>query len=625
MTMPALTSFFTGVLPRRLPAHTALALLLCGPGLTLAQSSPTTPQPFVEAQRQQERERALRQQNERSVDERLPGAPAPAVQRIPDNESPCFRIGRITLVGERADSFQWVLSALADAGPGSGQGGPDSPLDRCLGTAGVNVVLARAQQALIARGWVTTRVLAAAQDLSTGTLVLTLIPGRIAAIRFSTDSVLASALAGRATLASAIPAAPRELLNLRDIEQGLENFKRLPTAEADLRIEPSTAPNAQPGDSDLVAQVVQKFPLRVAFTLDDSGTRATGRYQTGATVSADNLLGLNDLFYVSAGHSVDPHLFSSPEHATASQTLHYSLPWGYWLVGLTAANSRYRQTVAGASQDYTYAGTTQNQEVKLSRLIYRDQMRKTTLAVRAFRRESHNFIEDTEIENQHRIASGWEASVNHREFIGQGVLDATLAYKRGTGAFGALAAPEDAFGEGTSRMRLATVEISLNAPIVLPLGSRGSADADADAPSGPNALRLRYSGLVRAQWNATPLTPQDRFAIGGRFSVRGFDGETSLLGDRGWLIRNDIGWAMGASGAELYAGLDCGHVGGRSSLDGVGQDLAGGVVGLRGQAAGVWGTASQLGYDVFVGAPISKPAGYRTAGVTAGFNLNLAF
>ena len=613
------TFSFTCGLPWRLPARTALALLLCGPLLALAQASPTTPQPFIEEQRQQQRERALRQQNEPSVDERLPGAPAPAVQRIPDNEIPCFRIGRITLVGERAESFQWALSALAEAGPGAD--GPDAPLDRCLGAAGINVVLARVQQVLIARGWVTTRVLAAAQDLSTGSLVLTLIPGRIAAIRFSADAVLASVLAGRATLASAIPAAPGELLNLRDIEQGLENFKRLPTAEADIQIELSTAPNAQPGDSDLVVKVVQRFPVRLALTLDDSGTRATGRYQAGATVSADNLLGLNDLFYVSLGHSVDDHLFSSPAHATGSQTLHFSLPWGYWLLGLTAANSRYRQTVAGISQDYTYAGTTQNQEVKLSRLVYRDQVRKTTLAVRAFRRESQNFIDDTEIENQHRIASGWEASVNHREFIGQGVLDTTLAYKRGTGAFGALTAPEDAFGEGTTRMRLTTAEVSLNTPITLRLGSPGNAEAD----TGPNAPRLRYSGLVRAQWNATPLTPQDRFAIGGRHSVRGFDGESSLPGDRGWLIRNDIGWAMGHNGAELYAGIDCGHVGGRSTLDSIGQDLAGGVVGLRGQAAGAWRAASQLGYDVFVGAPISKPAGYRTAGVTGGFSLNLAF
>lgn len=271
------------------PAHTTLALLLGLPLTVLAQSIPTSPQPIIEQQRLQERERALREQNEHTVDERPPVAPVPAIRRIPDDESPCFRIERISLIGERSDMFQWVLSSLTD--PGHGDVAPDAPLGRCLGTAGVNVVLARAQQALIARGWVTTRVLAAPQDLSTGTLALTLVPGRIAAIRFSADSVLPSPLAGRATLATAIPAAPGDLLNLRDIEQGLENLKRLPTAEADIQIEPSTAPNARPGDSDLVVKYVQKLPLRVALSLDDSGTKATGRYQAGATLSGDTCWG----------------------------------------------------------------------------------------------------------------------------------------------------------------------------------------------------------------------------------------------------------------------------------------------------------------------------------------------
>lgn len=115
-----------------------------------------------------------------------------------------------------------------------------------------------------------------------------------------------------------------------------------------------------------------------------------------------------------------------------------------------------------------------------------------------------------------------------------------------------------------------------------------------------------------------PLTPQDGFAIGGRYTVRGFDGETSLQADRGWLIRNDIGLALGASGAELYVGIDYGTVGGYKTRNLLGRQLAGGVLGLR-------GAAKSLSYDLFVGAPIHKPEGYRTARVTSGFNLNYSF
>ncbi len=569
--------------------RTALAcvLLAAAPCVT-AQGLAPPPNPFIEELRQQERERALRERQERDVDARLPRAAQTQDTRLPEAEFPCFHIDRLLLVGELADGFQWALGAAV--GPQNN----DSPIGQCLGSQGVNIVLARLQQAVIAKGYVTTRVLAAPQDLSSGTLSLTLVPGRIAAIR------LAQGSSPHATLANAIPALPGDLLNLRDIEQGLENLKRVPTAEADIQISPATAPGARPGDSDLVVQYRQAKRWRGTLSLDDSGTEATGRYQSGATLSLDNPFGLNDLFYVSANHSIDKHLFSNSARGTEGQSVHYSLPWGYWLLSATASSSRYHQSVAGATQTYDYAGKTDNAELKLTRMLYRDQSRKTSTAVRAWRRSSHNFIDDTEVGPQRRIVGGWEASLAHKEFIGPATLEGNLAYRRGTGAFGAIAAPEQAFGEGESHFRLLSADLALNMPFKL------------------GEHKLRYSGLWRAQWNRSPLTPQDRFAIGGRYSVRGFDGETSLLAERGWLVRNDIGWSGGDSGAELYAGVDYGHVGGPSARQLQGDHLAGAVTGVR----GVW---KSLNYDVFVGAPISRPTGYRSARITGGFNLNHSF
>lgn len=565
----------------------------------LAQQTPTSPQPFIEQQRQQERERALREQNERQIDERLPAPAARPVSRILDAETPCFRIDRVLLVGDASDSFQWAVSPSVL----SGTSGDDSPLGRCLGTSGVNVVLARAQAEVIARGWTTTRVLAAPQDLTSGVLTLTLVPGRIAAIRLSADSTV-PLLGQGALLATAIPASPGDLLNLRAIEQGLENLKRSPTAEADIQIEPSSAPNAQPGESDLVVKYVQSKKWRLSMNLDDSGTEATGRYQGGITASLDNSLGLNDLFYVNVNHNIGRRFLRDADRGTEGQTLHYSVPYGWWLLGFTASNNQYFQTIAGLNQSYIYAGKTNNAELKLTRMLWRDQHRKTSASLKAWRRESRNFVDDAEVGVQHRVTGGWELAVNHKEFIetqaGTATLEGTLAYKRGTGGFGARPAPEEAYDEGTSRMKRYTAELSANVPFKL------------------GEQKFRYSGLIRAQWNRTPLTPQDRFAIGGRYTVRGFDGETSLMAERGWLIRNDVGWGIGQSGAELYTGLDYGHVGGPSTKYLLGNHLAGAVVGVR----GAW---KNLSYDVFVGAPVWKPEGYRTARVTAGFNLNVSF
>jgi hemolysin activation/secretion protein len=402
-----------------------------------------------------------------------------------------------------------------------------------------------------------------------------------------------------------VPAKPGDILNLRDIEQALENFKRLPSAEADIQVEPAEAP----GTSDLVISWQQTMPFRLSLTADDGGSKGTGKNQGSITLSYDHWWTLNDLFYVTYNRNLAGSLSHSAlrsnaagdasdgKHGTEGHTVHYSIPWGYWLLGFTQSQNSYFQNVAGANQNIIYSGISSNADIKLSRLIYRDQTHKTTVSVKAFQRTSNNYIDDTEVGVQRRIVGGWEAALAERAFIGAATLDTSVAFKHGTGAFGALPAPEEAFGEGTSRFQLTKADVNLNAPFDLA------------------GHKLRYSANWRAQWNHTPLTPQDRFAIGGRYTVRGFDGESSLSAERGWLIRQELSTAVGASGQELYIGLDHGKVGGPSSDTLVGKRLTGAVLGLRGSAKG-------LSYELFAGQPVKKPGGFLTARTTAGFSLS---
>lgn len=540
--------------------------------------------------RQQERQRLLREQQERAPDVRLPKPETlQGLERLPANEGSCVDIKNITLVGDSADQFQWALKAVIHTADKV----EDKATGRCLGSRSVNLVMRRIQNAIIARGFVAARVLAGPQThWAEGTLELTLFPGRIRHIQFASGSD------GRATKWNAIPVRSGDLLNLRDIEQALENFKRVPTAKADIQVVPAEGPDAEPGQSDLIVKWKQDFPFRVSLSADDSGTQATGIYQGTVTVSYDHWWTLNDLFYISLNHDLgggDPGA-----RGTRGYIVHYSLPFGYWLLGFTASQYRYHQSIPGASQTYLYSGESQNSEIKLSRLIYRDAVRKTTVSLKGWTRASKNFIDDTEVEVQRRRMAGVEVGVSHREFIGTATLDASLNYRRGTGAWNSLPAPEEAFGEGTSRPKIVTVDAQLNVP--LNLGEQ----------------RLRYTGTGRAQWNGTPLVPQDRFAIGGRYTVRGFDGESQLLAERGWLVRNDLGWVHGHTGQEFYVGIDYGQVSGPTSDTLIGKHLSGAVLGLRGALKGV-------SYDVFVGKPISKPSRFQTSGSVAGFNVNWSF
>ena len=91
-------------------------------------------------------------------------------------------------------------------------------------------------------------------------------------------------------------------MNLRDLEQGLENLKRIPTAETDIQIVPV---DGVPNQSTVRVKWQQRLlPYRLNVGMDDSGSKATGKYQGNITFSADNPLGLSDLFYVNYGHSI---------------------------------------------------------------------------------------------------------------------------------------------------------------------------------------------------------------------------------------------------------------------------------------------------------------------------------
>lgn len=534
--------------------------------------------------RQQQRERARQLREDKTPDVRLDaGQGLSPAGNIPTNERPCFTIDRIILTGDSAAEFAWAVRHA--------DGDGDSPIGRCIGAEGINRILKRIQNALIARGYVTTRVLAPPQNLNGGQLELTLIPGRIRAIRF------AEGTSWRATHWNAFPMQGGDLLNLRDIEHALENLKRVPSVDADIQIVPAEGDDARPGESDLVVSWRQAFPLRLTLGADDSGTRATGKYQGNLSLAGHHLLTANDLFHVTWTKDL---VDASQAHGTHGDSLHYSIPFGYWQLALNRSRYFYHQTVQGLNQNYIYRGRSTNQDIRLTRTLWRDAVSKTTLGLRGWQRESQNYIDDTEVEIQRRRMAGWELNLGQRHFIRDAILEANLAYRRGTGAMNALPAPEEHSGQGTARPRVITADLQFNQPLAI------------------GDQKLRYNLAWRAQWNDTPLVPQDRFAIAGRYTVRGFDGESILSAERGWLVRNDLGIALGKTGQETYLGLDYGRVGGPATEYLIGKSLAGGVLGLRGAVLGG-------SYDLFIGKPLHKPEGFRTPQNVAGFTLSWTY
>lgn len=500
-------------------------------------------------------------------------------------ETPCFQIHSILLdtpeqlppatrqLGASRlprDRFHFVQDYLAKF-----QG-------KCIGQSGINFIVKGISNQIFSKGYSTTRVGVAEQDLSGGVLKLTLIPGLIHQIRF------ADSASGRL---NAFPANAGDLLNLRDLEQGLEQMKRVSSQDVDMQIVPAE----KPGESDVVVSVKRSKPWKILATLDDTGTKGTGKNQAGLSAGWDNLLGANDLLNI--GISSDAERNSAAK-GTQGYNASYSIPFGYWTFSFSANESQYHQRVTGINQTFMSSGKSQNAESKMAYLFFRDQTQKDTLQFRTGRRWSHSYIDDTEVLVQYRNTTFAELALIHKHYLGEAQLDVTGAYRWGVPWFGAQS------DKGVLPGSAPRLNFSLE-----------TIDATLSVPMQVRTKTMTYITTFRAQNTNTPLYASEWFSIGSRWTVRGFDGENALGAEKGYFLRQQLDIPITGTAQTAYIGLDFGKVFGANAGNLLGNKLAGAAIGIRG------GLLKGLNYDFFAGVSLYKPQGFRTEQPAAGFTL----
>ncbi|KVP29867.1 ShlB/FhaC/HecB family hemolysin secretion/activation protein [Burkholderia ubonensis] len=565
-----------------------------------AEQAPTPADQAAAARANAEQDRQAQQQ--RDAQQREAAVRAPSVRsEVPHAETyptlpvetPCFRIDRFTL--DVPDSLPDGVKA---------KGASALPMDRfafarewlehytgqCVGKQGLDVLVKALSQDILSRGYITTRVLLPEQDLSSGALKVSLIPGVIRRVHFADEKL-------RGTWKTAFPTRDDELLNLRDLEQGLEQMKRVTSQDVSMQIVPADVP----GESDVVLDVKRGKPWTVVASIDNSGTRATGKLQGNISLGIDNPLGLNDVFNVGASQDLE---FGDKRLGSHGWNAFYSIPWGYWTATLSAYTNTYYQQIAGVNQTFVASGNSKTFDFKLARVLARSQNDVFGGYVRLSRRFGQSFIEDTEIPQQRRNNTLIELGLTDRHYFGGAQFDGSLAYRQGVGGFGAQDDVLAAGGGPTYRYKMAVVDANLSAPFAI-----------AQQP-------FRYVTTFHGQYTGNSLYYIDDVTIGSRYTVRGFDGETMLAAARGFYWRNELQMPIGQTGQALYAGLDYGHVWGPQPVALVGTQLAGAVIGVKGSVATRFGG---YGYNLFAGTPVYKPSGFPTARVTVGFQVTAQF
>lgn len=504
-------------------------------------------------------------------------------------ESPCFSISEVQFTGPAAWRFSWLQASVQPF------------LYHCAGVHGLRLIAAALDAKLIELGYATTCVSLPQQNLRDGKLVLALQVGRVSELRIvAAGSPADVSDSAWGTWWNAFPVSKGDILNIRDLEQGVEQMKRLSSQAVATRIEPGQEP-----DTSVVfieRQVGSALDrLHGGVTIDNSGSSTLGHTQLSGYLALENLLGLNDILNLGLNSNLE---HPGNDHHSRGYSASYSIPWGYHSFSYSQSSNQFAQVVQGTTVRFLSSGNSNSKDLKWSFLALRTASAKAGIFAGVSTRHAESFLDDVELIVQRRRTTNFEAGINFKQLLGQGSVEFELGHRQGMPWRDAQAdLPGAADGGLTLRPQITNLRASLNQ--AFNVGGR----------------TYQYSGSLQGQHTNDKTLATDQISIGGRSSVRGFDGDSVLLSESGIILRNEVSGLtpfFDGFDSSSYLALDAGQVGGASIGNLIGNKLAG-------IAAGVRMKTKVLQWDLSLATPLYYPKGFQTLRWNPYLSLTYAF
>ena len=507
----------------------------------------------------EQQQKALLEQTQRqreALQDKVPSAPdlpaAPAAAEDPR----CFALQRVEVTGVTVFSraAQAPFTAL--------------PADSCMTLDDIRQRVRDITRRYLEKGYITSVAWLPEQDIATGQLRIAVTEGRVESVRVAGEKDTA--------LRMAFPGVEGQVLNLRDLEQGLERLNRLASRQLTMDILPGRAA----GDSRVqLVPVNDRFPVSLTAGADNSGQKSTGRGQMNARLVADNLLWLADQWSLSAARDSEFHTDRRSRSLQAGVTL----PYGYWLFSAGYSGSDFYQPVSAgrASPGWRYDGRVQTQRAAVNRTLLRDGRQRLALDIDFTRRRTENRLGGVRLNVSSPTLSSLTMGLSYSRTLAGGSVTLAPSLAHGLDIAGATA--DDPAHPSLPRSEYRRFSLS------------GSGFY-------PVTASLYWLTSVYGQTTPDILYASERISVGGQYSVRGFK-EQNLTGNRGGYWRNELTWQWltvpGVGTLSATGAVDVGHVANQKGTTD-GGTLTGLSLGL--ELAGHW-----LSQSLTFGIPLSYP------------------
>jgi len=524
----------------------------------------------IQEQQQQRLDENQRQRQELERSIVLPPPVKP--DRVSAPQGPCFLITRIELSGSTLLSASAKNRLLAPW------------LNQCLDVARLNKLTDAVSSWYISRGYITSRAFLTEQDLTSGVLHLAVLEGKLQQIRL--EGVPAR------TLKMTFPGLEGKILNLRDIEQGMEQLNRVRKTPVEIEI----LPGDQQGYSVVNLTATPEFPLAGSVSFDNSGQKSTGTGQLSGALYGNNLLGLADKWFISGGRSSDFSNSGDAQNFAAG----VSIPYGYGLLDYSYSWSNYLSTIDNNGYFWRSTGDTETHRLNGSWVLFRNGDIKTGVSAGITHRINHNYLNDVLLDTSSRKLSSFSLGINHTQKVASGVATFNPAFTQGVPWLGA-EDDNDKHGDvPKAEFRKWSVNGSFQRPV---------------------ADKLWWLTSVYFQWSPDRLYGSERLTLGGETSVRGYK-EQYISGDNGGYWRNELNWSLFTLPWVGDVGLLAAVDGGWLKKDGFDRYASGT---LWGAAMGLTTVNRWVTSQFTVGTPVNYPDWLAPDHLTIYYRVSVAF
>ena len=382
------------------------------------------------------------------------------------------------------------------------------------------------------------------------------------------------------SLRTAIIGAEGKPLNLRDLEQALDQINKLQSNNASMNI----YPGERTGESIVVFDNAPSKRWNGYFSYDNKGQDSTGRNQAVLGVGIDNIFGLNDLLNLSYNRSLP---LEANRQDSFSSSIFYAVPLGYHTLSLNASRSEYDSTLQTQFNQLHSSGETNTYTGRLDSLLYRGFNNQLRANIGLTHKDTAAFLEDVKLDVSSRKLSVLDIGLSYSDMLLAGVVNANAGYSRGLKLFNAL---EDAENLSAEMPKAQFEKLTYGLSYFKPFQALGQ--------------NFSFSSNFAGQYALDTLYGSEQYSIGSLYSVRGFN-QSSLSGDSGYSFKNDLNLnkvyslSNGPLIARHYIGFDYGKVDNKENSSQVGE--------LAGVSAGTAFNFKNVALELIVTQPVLKP------------------